>query len=298
LRLTGAARAETPAGADLLRAMVKAEQSASYSGIEVVTQSGAPTLKTRVWRQGLKRRVEFLEPPVRRGDVLVDDGTDVWLYHSRERAAVQTKSLRRAADVAGLSKNPNIAARVSGPTTVAGRRAWVVELGGKGNKATRRIWIDAATKVRLRIDRFAPGGTLAESSALQSVQFGPVPAARFDFTPPSGTKVTRTSGKLFTQLAPAKKAADWLQYPRTVPAGYVFESAIIDNKKDEAWLRYTNGVQRFSIFQQRADDVKALSAATQPRIVDGGWYWQGGGSRLLGVDIPSSLADQVIRSVR
>jgi outer membrane lipoprotein-sorting protein len=299
--LAGRAAAQTPSGGDLLRAMLKAERTASYVATEVVTQRDSPTLRTRIWRQGLKRRVEFLEPPVRRGDLLVDDGTNVWLYHNREEAAVQTRSLRRAAEAASLNNRiGNIPTHVSGPVSIAGRRAWIVETrGGKNKKRIlRRHWIDTATKVRLRVDRFGPGGTVSESSALQNVQFSSIPAARFVWTPAPGTKITRTSGRLFTQLAPAKRVAQWLQYPRVVPAGYSFESAIVDNKKGEAWLRYTNGVQRFSVFQQRAGDPSTLSALAEPRRVDGGWYWQGGGSRMLGVDIPNSLADRVINSIR
>lgn len=301
LALAGRATAQAPSGSDLLRAMLKAERTASYFATEVVTQRGAPTLKTRVWRQGLKRRIEFLEPPVRRGDLLVDNGTDVWLYHNRERAAVQTRSLRRSAEMASLDNRiGSIPTRVSGPVSIEGRRAWVVEMRAAKDKkrVVRRHWIDTATKVRLKVERFTPNGTVSETSSLQDVQFVSIPAARFAWTPAPGTKVTRTSGRLFMQLAPAKRAASWLQYPRTVPAGYSFESAIVDNKKGEAWLRYTNGAQRFSIFQQRAGDPSTLSGLSGPRRVDGGWYWQGGGSRMLGVDIPSSLADRVINSVR
>jgi outer membrane lipoprotein-sorting protein len=216
--LAGRAAAQTPSGGDLLRAMLKAERTASYVATEVVTQRDSPTLRTRIWRQGLKRRVEFLEPPVRRGDLLVDDGTNVWLYHNRERAAVQTRSLRRAAEMAALNDRiGSIPTRVSGPVDVAGRRAWVVEMRAAKDKkrVVRRHWIDTATKVRLKVERFTPNGTVSETSSLQNVQFGAIPAARFAWTPAAGTKITRTSGRLFMQLAPAKRVATWLQYPRT-----------------------------------------------------------------------------------
>lgn len=299
--LANRATAQTPSGSDLMRAMLRAESTASYFATEVIARRGAPTLKARVWRQGAKRRVEFLEPPVRRGDLLVDDGINAWLYHSRERAAVQTRSLRRGAGLAALnSRIGNIPTRVSGPVSIAGRRAWIVEMRDTKDRQRilRRHWIDTASKVRLRVERLAPNGTVSEASSLQNLQFVPIQAARFAWTPAPGTRITRTSGRLFMQLAPAKRAAQWLQYPRVVPAGYSFESAIVDNRKGEAWLRYTNGVQRFSIFQQRAVDPSTLSGQAAPRRVDGGWYWQGGGSRMLGVDIPAPLSDRVINSVR
>lgn len=295
---TASAQSSAPKGADLLHAMIKAERTLSLSATETVTQRGALSAKMRVWRAGFKRRVEFLEPPVRRGDLLVDDGANVWLFHNSDGAAVQTKSTSRAMFTAGPDKLPRAQATVTGTATVAGRRAWIVDVRGRGGKRTlRRLWIDQATGARLRMEHFAPGGQRLETTALSNVRFGPVAASRFRWAPPAGAKVTRTSGTLFLRLAPARAAASWLQYPRVMPPGYEFESAVVDNKKGEAWLRYTNGQRRFSIFQQRERDP-AAGGAMQPQQVDGGLYWRRGGSRLLGVDIPSALAEQVVRNVR
>lgn len=294
----GALRAQNsqPSATDILRAMMRAERTASLTATETVTQRGAPVARMRIWRAGFKRRVEFLEPPVRASDLLVDDGANVWLFHNSDDAAVQTKSTARALAAAGAEKMPSAAAaRVVGTATVGGRRAWIVEMRGRGGqRVLRRLWIDQVTGVRLRAERFGPEGRRIESAALSNVRFGPVPASRFHWTPPAGAKVTRTTGTLFMRLAPARTATSWLQYPRVTPPGYVFESAVVDDRKGEAWLRYTNGRQRFSIFQQRAAGRKTAA----PRSVEGGWYWQNGGSRLLGVGLPSALAEQVAKSVR
>ncbi len=280
---------------DVLRAMMRAERTASLAATETVTQRGAPVARMRIWRAGFKRRVEFVEPPVRSGDLLVDDGVNVWLFHNSDDAAVQTKSTARAMLAAGVEKMPSAAARVTGTATVGGRRAWIVELRGRsGQRVLRRLWIDQATGVRLRAERFGPEGRRIETAALSNVRFGPVPPSRFHWTPPAGAKVTRTTGTLFTRLAPARTATSWLQYPRVTPPGYVFESAVVDNRKGEAWLRYTNGRRRFSIFQQRTPGRNTAA----PRSVEGGWYWQNSGSRLLGVGLPSALAEQVAKSVR
>jgi len=159
----------------------------------------------------------------------------------------------------------------------------------------RRFWIDAVTGVRLRVERFAPANSQKETVGLQNVRFAPVPAARFAWTPPTGTSVTRTSGTLYAQLAPAKNAASWLQSPRYVPPGYAFESAVVDGARGEAWLRFSNGTRRFSIFQQRA---REQSADLAPQKVEKGWYWRRGGSRMLAIGIPNTLAAQVASSVR
>jgi len=77
-----------------------------------------------------------------------------------------------------------------------------------------------------------------------------------------------------------------------VPAGYAFESAVVD--KGEAWLRYSSGAGRFSIFQERVSDGKTKAA----RKVDGGLYWQRGGSRFLAVGLPENIARRVAQSMK
>lgn len=301
LAAPAAKRAAQPvSGMNLLRQMMRANRTATFSGVETMSRSGAPTVSMRVWQQGVKRRIEWLAPPIRRGDVLLDDGTNVWLYHNRDRAAVQTKSMRGAR--ADAERMPSgLQARVTGTAIVAGRRARIVEVSrgaaknNSQNRVLRRFWIDAATGVRLRVERFAPDGSRSEAHALQSVRFAPIAAARFAWTPPAGTSVTRTSGTLWSQLAPAKRAASWLQSPTWTPSGYGFESAVVDNARGEAWLRFSNGTRRYSIFQQRATE-QGGDAPLQK--VAQGWYWRRGGSRLLAVGIPNTFAARVAQSVR
>lgn len=287
-----AKRAAQPTNAmNLLRQMMRANRTATFSGVEIMSRQGAPDVSMRVWQQGVKRRVEWLAPPIRRGDVLIDDGTNVWLYHNRDRAAVQTKSMR-STDAEQMPSG--LQARVTGVANVAGRRARIVEVS-RANRVARRFWVDAATGVRLRGERFAPDGSRTEAHALQSVRFAPVEAARFAWMLPAGTSVTRTSGTLWSQLAPARRAASWLQAPQWTPSGYAFESAVVDNARGEAWLRYSNGTRRYSIFQQRAteqgDDAPLQKVAQ-------GWYWRRGGSRMLAVGIPNTFASRVAQSVR
>jgi outer membrane lipoprotein-sorting protein len=285
--LVAVAAPKSPDADELLRAMAKAEAKAEFYGMMTTNRRGEPGETVRVWRDGAKRRLEWVSPPVRRGDVLVDDGNNVWLYHRDENTAVQTKSMGRER----MTFNGN--AKTVGSSDIAGRSAWIVELGKNANR--RRFWIDQATKTRLRVERIDAKGQ-AEATALQNVDFGPVEKSRFTWTPPAGTSVTRTSGRLFASLSGAQKSASWLQYPRVLPSGFSFESAVVNGEKGEAWLRYTNGTRRFSIFQQRAQNASTQKEA--PRRVDRGWYLRNRGSRILGVGIPTDTAQDVIRSVR
>ncbi|HVF09527.1 MAG TPA: sigma-E factor regulatory protein RseB domain-containing protein [Abditibacteriaceae bacterium] len=287
-----------PAGEALLRAMVKAERTVQYSGVARVARQGAPVVVARVWRKGVQRRMEYSAPQIMRGDVLVDDGANVWRYHRADNSAVQTKTAARSRlggmDIEKVGQAFKV--KVLRAATTAGRPAWLVLITPRnGNRAGRKLWIDRATKALLRVEWPARLSQASGYFALQSVKFGPVAAARFRWSPPPQAHVTRTSGTLFMRLAQAQQAArSWLRFPHYSPRGYVFESAVIDSTKGEAWLRYTNGLSRFSIFQQRAlnDGTKEVQK------VQGAWYWQRGGSRFLLVGPAADEATKIAASVR
>jgi len=289
---------KAPSGEELLRAMAQAERGIAYEGVEIVTQKGSPALTMQVWRSGPRRRLEFLGPPIMQGDLLVDDGNTVWSYHRADNAATQTRTAPRGAysvDVAQISSG--LEARVSGTGTVAGRTAWIVAAYARGQQQpVRKFWIDQATRARLRVEGYTANGQLVERDTLQRVAFGPVAASRFHWTPPSGTDVKRTSGTLFTDLEQAQRVG-WLRFPGRLPVTYVFESAIVDPRgsggQGEAWLRFTNGMSRFSVFQQRTSDNQTKEPQ-QVQEVKNAWYWQKNGSRFLLVGLKSSEAAKVM----
>jgi outer membrane lipoprotein-sorting protein len=295
---TAQAQNRTVRAEQLLSAMANARRRVAYAGTEVVTQGSAPTMRMRVWRDGAKRRLEFQAPPIRQGDVLVDDGSSVWLYHRADNTAVQTLGrndwMQRNAERMRRDFRPE----VIGTGVVAGRRAWIVQLTPRTGKGVRyKFWIDQATKTRLRRERYTASGQRDQSTTLTNVQFGPVSPSRFRWSPPAGAKVTRTTGTLYSNLARAHGAASWLQYPRYMPSGYGFESAVVDAAKGEAWLRYTNGRKRFSIFQQRVRGGPA-GGSTVPDDVNGGWYWKRGDSRFLAVGIGARQVRDLAQSMR
>jgi outer membrane lipoprotein-sorting protein len=292
------AQAETPSADALLQAMGKAERTIQYSGVAEMARQGAPTMVVRIWRSGSKRRLEYSAPQVMVGDLLIDDGSSVWRYHRADNSAVQTRSAARSGDGAiDIDKEDRtFNLKLIGTATTAGRTAWVVSLTPRaGNGTGRKFWIDRATKALLRVERLKGVDSAAEYVALRNVKFGAVPTAQFRWSPPPQANVTRTSGTLFMQFTQARRAArSWLQFPHYKPRGYVFESAVVDASKGEAWLRYTNGLSRFSIFQQRAPN----GGTKELQRVRGAWYWQRGGSRFLLVGPPVNEASKVAASVR
>jgi negative regulator of sigma E activity len=284
-----------PTGAEVLLAMTRARGTVSFRGTLVAQRPGAPTVKARIWKQGVKHRLEFLEPQIMNGDLMLDDGTHIWRYHKSENAAVQTRSSPSSAlDLGWKQLQSRYTAKVVGEANIAGRKSWVVTLSSRGqNQIIRKFWIDQANKAQLRAEHYSDGKQ-TETLTLQSVVFTSIPTSQFKWSTPVGAKLTKSGGTMFVQAGPARQAAAWLKWPASVPGGYAFESAIVDNARREAWLRYTNGLNRFSIFQQRADN----SNSVQLRPVDGAWFWQSGGYRFLIVGLSESQARQVANSIR
>lgn len=284
-----------PSGEDLLRAAMNAERTVSYVATETTTRLGAPTRIARVQQSEGKRRVEYSAPTIMKGDLLVDDGANLWLYHRAENSAVKTKTASRDADDRNNSNRramKNFAVVVQARSTLAGRKAWPLMIYSRNKKRVlRKIWIDAVTKARLRIERFDDAGNRVEVIALSGIKFGAVSGSAFQWKTPSGAKVSN-AGTLYQNLNQARRGAKWLQVPGKLPASYAFESAVVNSA--EAWLRYSNGVRRFSIFQQRTEDKrsKAMNSA------DSGWYWQKNGSRFVIAGLPQAQAKMVASSVR
>jgi len=285
-----------PNAANLLRAMENAKENQRYSATAQVTRRQGSPMTMRIWQSGTKQRIEWLAPQVKRGDVLVDSGDSVWIYHRADNSAVQTRGSAEV-DWNRLSRMMN--ASVAGSDTVAGRAAWIVALTPRGaTKPSLKVWIDQHNMMRLRLDRLDASGQTVQNMALQNIKFGDVTPERFQWSPPARASVTRTSGTLYNENAAAKRAAAWLQLPGYVPPGYQFESAVVDASgaggRGEAWLRYANGVNRFSIFQQRIAD----SSTVAPQRVNDGWFVQQNGSRFMVLGLPGAQAQKVVESLK
>ena len=297
LLLSNAAHAQESSAQNWLRALSQAEKSAQYSATATSQRNGSPTMKWRVWRKGAKNRMEYVAPPVRKGDVLVDDGEDVWLYHRADNTAIQTKSRPRVLEFGAFSSrgasSRGASLYVDGTQKVDERTARVLEVR-RNNHIVRRLFVDEKTRVLLGSLRLENGAEV-ERMTLSDLEIGDVADSRFRWNPPQGAQVVRTSGRVWLQLAPARRETSWLQAPSFVPQGFDFESAIVDGEKGEAWLRYASATARLSLFQQRATGD---NSSTDAKSVDGSWFWQRGGNRFLLAGAPDDAAQRIIRSVK
>jgi outer membrane lipoprotein-sorting protein len=276
--------------------MARAESGTSYSGTLVQTAQGKPTETMRLWHSGRRWRREWAAPAVRRGDVQVDDGINVWVYHRQENAAVQTRSASPTLSKRLSGLGVSFEAKVTGSETIGGRKAWKLEIRAPHSAVvTRRLWIDSNSHLILRRQRLLANGQVGAGNELRNLRIGAIPASLFVWKAPAGVSLTRTTGRLFRRLHSAQREAGWLRVPNHLPAGYAFESAIVDSAHGEAWLRYSTGAHRFSIFEQRVTD-KRITAPTP--VAGGGLYWLRDGSRFLAVGLTTAQARAVAAAMR
>ncbi len=269
--LTLAATVATPSAhaqnaATLINQMRAAESRAQYSGTLVIVRGGRRET-ARVWRDGPKRRWQWSAPAFKKGDVLVDNGANLYLYHASENSVTQTQS---------TSTLPNLGS------------GWNVRKSGGDfilSRGAQKLTVDGARKILLR---FENDGAVY---ALQNLKFGAQPASKFSFQTPAGAKVVRSQGKLFVDVSAARAQVKWLKAPTQLPAGYALESAIA--APDEVWLRYSNGKSRFSLFEQRAE-----AGTLALRKVDGGYFWKTGGIRYLASGVSANMADALASSLK
>jgi outer membrane lipoprotein-sorting protein len=271
-----------PSVTEVLQDWARAERTLAFSATETVERPGAPTVRLRVQRDGRKRRLDYLAPNVRRGDSVIDDGKTTWIYLRGENVAVQTVSRPDNEMTATRATK----ARVAGVGSIADRLTWIVDL--TRGQSQRRLWIDQKNGALLRRET-RRGAQLIENSVLEDVRFGAVPASVFQWKPPAGANVSRTTGTLYASANAARRVAA-LRFPRWTPRGYSFESAIVDVRQGEAWLRFS-GAKRFSIFQSRAQTDAALQK------VDGAWFFARGGNRFVIVGLDESDARQLAASL-
>lgn len=290
-QLSAGAQTATPSGSVLLQRMQQARKTTSYSAQRTIWRKQSPVIKTQIWRAGDKRRIEYIEPPIRKGDITVNDGKYTWRYHRSENSVIQTPNSHN--NRAGRGSNRNFNVTNEGATTIGGRKAWIVTIKSqKGAPRTRKFWIDQQTYLRLRTELYDTKGQRTETMQLGSLNVSAVPASLFQWKTPRGAKVN-SAGELYSRLERAKRQAPWMRVPNWVPAGYVFESAVINKSKNEVWLRYSSGTNRFSIFEQRTNDT----SIARPRTVSGSLFWRNKGMRFLIAGLTEADAKRVAGNI-
>ncbi len=223
------------------------------------------------FKKGGKQYIETVAPEAEEGSLIVSNGVTLWEYSPKTRRVVkrrlETAQMRESSKRKSASL---IASGVdvinNGGATIAGRKVFVATLKSKCGQVLRKYWIDAATGVELRCDKYRGGNEPYMSTRITSISYTPTyVAGMFDFTPPTGSLVTQAPKPLRRMsLKSAEKLAGFTaRQPGYIPPGYVFEGENVAvttyQGKLTLWLTYTNGLDTFSLFQTRSGSGEQTS---------------------------------------
>jgi len=249
--------------------MLQAEGQVELAGRQttILRLGGREEISEQLIKRGQQRRmrIEYLSPPRMAGEVYLEEGGKWFRVRPGTQAAriapfPAAGNRRSFRQEMALLLRRNVDIRWIGTDVIAGRKAYVVEV-----KPLRRpfpwkkLWIDAAKGVRLKIEEFGPRGGYAATffteidyhPAFRSDEFVPPAKAlgpRLPASPP-GLRPARLS--LEEARALARQKGHRLLEPSYLPRGYEFRAAFNRNfrGRDVIVLRYTDGFTPISLFE-------------------------------------------------
>lgn len=250
-----------PAPLELLDAALSAP-TVSYHGRMMITEwSGKQTRAEEVevsYSPTNRYRWEFLRPDGTASRLAISDGTNEQILLINPGKTINGESVRNATKLMFperekelLLKNYRLA--VSGPDTVAGRKAWVLTLDPLvAGKPHQQLWFDQNGLVILGIKRYLPKRPFATLSRF--TRFELVAALPDELFAINKTSTAAGPGEMvpdFLSIDELEKATGReTDMPDTLPGGFAFESAdYFEVGKDTVrHLRYTDGLAVLSLF--------------------------------------------------
>ncbi len=224
--------------------------------------------KVRGFRQKVSRdgggreRVEVLEPPDRRGRLEVCDGKTRWEYYPQANKVI-ISHVRPARpgmgeDSPGQHGPPpqRLQASYLGDAHVASRTTHIIELSGPAGHPVRKLWVDREKFVQLKMQRFDLRGNVIYSAYFTTINYRPRFApGLFVFTPPPNCRIVRMPDELprMTLDEAQRQVGFKAKLPGYLPEGFELERSRVAvprmKKHLVLWLPFSNGVDRFSLFQ-------------------------------------------------
>jgi len=280
-----AAKTRTADAKDLLRQMLKAENTLALAGEQTttLTRDGREiTTQQRVLRNGSRAlRVDYLQPPRFAGEQIVDNGRLYRHYvpsaNTLEVGPSRLVRLRgRVPQVMERIRRGALQVELAGSEVVAGHPCAIVQVKPTPPDPApwRRFWIDTATGAQLRIEQYNRDGQRVSVSSYTSVVYNP-PLTRQSFlppvTPPGVRVIALDPAPPLPTIAQAQALAGFdVREPAALPPGFRFQSASVADYRGRklVTVRYVNGLSTLSLFetpQARAKDSPLTPRISHPR---------------------------------
>lgn len=188
-----AAAQDRPEAARLLRRVMESAATIRLQGMREVVLPGGRRMRERVMRDGMKFRIEVLEPPEAQGHVAVEDRAGRRQFNPQRNEirilpSVEAEFLHRLRSHAvrgmrGLA--------VKGGSEVAGKATRLLEISGPAGRVHQRLWIEPASGAVLKSEVLGDGGQPLASFEYVRVTFTPeFDAGTFVLDKPGATVIT------------------------------------------------------------------------------------------------------------
>jgi outer membrane lipoprotein-sorting protein len=248
-----------PEPRELLVASETADQRRSYTGTKVVRAyrqgESEPSLETRVrvWhRSPDQTRVEIVTPSEKSGMVMLDNGSESWVFHPRNQRWHPVRLRQPKPRPELLLKNYVV--ELVGNERIAGRQALGLRvIPRRPGNPSKTIWVDAKTRVPLKQELYDLEGRLLVASEFREIYFEPSIPANLFTVPVEARRAPGRGGA--HREAGLKSEERGLEFgpPRYVPPGYVLVVRMRYERPgfEFAHYRYTDGLNTISLFQER-----------------------------------------------
>lgn len=304
-------------GRTVLKNMLEAEGEAVFIAHQVTTLARGPAMTSEqtVYRAGFKgMRIEYLEPPALKGEVIADDGHVYAHLIPKEKilrvGPSRLKMLQKRMDEAHTGfKQGALNVSLVGKDRIASRDAYIIQVkpNHPGRHPIRKFWVDSANWVKLKTEDVGPDGAVLSMSYYTMISFvDRIDKDKFHIEAPRGVRIVRQPEWATAPLSEIKKIAEFQVFePTYLPKGFkaVGASLIPFRHSRLVVIRYSDGVSSLSLFQTpgRVLDPKFLARLHEGPVKPGqGMYsWKIDGVNLTIVSqIPMDEIRKVAASVK
>lgn len=274
-----------PSAAEIVRRAAEAEGNLNYVAEQVtITSENGRERRSRQNVMAMnpgRLRVEFVDPPEMKGQIIVVDGTYRWKYVPQQNLVLKGPILERGTPGDFAHKRADLllrkfSAEVVGTEQVAGREAYHIRAKSNTPGGPQKdLWIDTEHFLRLKLQQSDPCGKREHTSYFTRITFNPrIDPSQFRFTPPAGAKVVTeqpTRMRCFRSLEELRKSAPFeVRLPTQLPPGFAFLSGTVGRFRGKlvVWIRWTDGLLLLSLFERPVEAGEPKEA--EPRMLHKG----------------------------
>lgn len=222
--------------------------------------------------------------------IVSDNGKSHWQYLPNQNEIIYSPShptdrnLWAEHDLGQLLRNYIV--KNAGKSRLSGRNTYLLTISPRSahNGPSKKLWSDTETGLIMRSELTTSDGMTKVVSDLTDIKFNcKVPASGFAF-PGSTSRRTVVYDQVVT-IPLDELAHQWqlpLLVPKQIPNGYTLESAMLINRGNRAYvhLRYFDGLNTISLFEEPSKDVNDSPVVWQFRAPYRSAIWRTQGTKL------------------